>query len=464
MSAGYCDNALFIAGQYNAYPTILSQQFSLVGGGAFSTPLMSDNIGGLLFGGSQIQGSRLYLNGSNVVSVIGTPTTEITNHLIGPFNNMSVPGAKSFHLLAPAYGNVSGIATGQANPYFVRFASSPTTTVLADAAAQNGTFFSLWIGNNDVLNYATAGGIGANQTGNLNPNTYGANDITDPTVFANVYSALLNNLTTGGAKGVVANIPNINTLPFFTKIPYNILSAEFLGSGNISTGQSTISTLNSQLYDPLHNALTFLGQGNRINSLSSTGGNPILIRDETLTNLSSQLTAIFTPNVGATTATLIGQIFGQARQTTTADLILLPTQSVIGTSPVGVAAPFNVYGITYPLEDKHILIPTEITEVSTATNAYNNTIQAQAAARGLAFVDVNSLYNQVNNGGIVANGLTLTSTFLTGGMFSLDGVHLSPRGNALMSNKFLQAINSNYGSNLQGVNIGNYPVLFPGNL
>jgi hypothetical protein len=49
-------------------------------------------------------------------------------------------------------------------------------------------------------------------------------------------------------------------------------------------------------------------------------------------------------------------------------------------------------------------------------------------------------------------------------MFSLDGVHLSPRGNALMSNKFLQAINSNYGSNLQGVNIGNYPVLFPGNL
>ena len=201
-----------------------------------------------------------------------------------------------------------------------------------------------------------------------------------------------------------------------------------------------------------------------VNSLSSTGGNPILIRDETLTNLSSQLTAIFTPNVGATTATLIGQIFGQARQTTTADLILLPTQSVIGTSPVGVAAPFNVYGITYPLEDKHILIPTEITEVSTATNAYNNTIQAQAAARGLAFVDVNSLYNQVNNGGIVANGLTLTSTFLTGGMFSLDGVHLSPRGNALMSNKFLQAINSNYGSNLQGVNIGNYPVLFPGNL
>jgi hypothetical protein len=74
------------------------------------------------------------------------------------------------------------------------------------------------------------------------------------------------------------------------------------------------------------------------------------------------------------------------------------------------------------------------------------------------------MYNQVNNGGIVANGQTMTSTFITGGMFSLDGVHASPRGNALITNKLLEAINSKYSSNLQGVNIGNYPVLFPGNL
>jgi len=80
-------------------------------------------------------------------------------------------------------GNVAGVATGQANPYFVRFASSPSTTVIADAVAQNPTFFSLWIGNNDVLAYATSGGTGANQAGNLNPATYGPNDITDPNVL-----------------------------------------------------------------------------------------------------------------------------------------------------------------------------------------------------------------------------------------------------------------------------------------
>src|SRR5699024_1264388 len=99
-----------------------------------------------------------------------------------------IPGAKSFHLVAPGYGNVSGVLQGTANPYFARFSSSENTTVISDAASQNPTFFSLWIGNNDVLGYATSGGSGVDQTGNLDPSTYGSNDITDPNVFAAVYS------------------------------------------------------------------------------------------------------------------------------------------------------------------------------------------------------------------------------------------------------------------------------------
>jgi hypothetical protein len=55
----------------------------------------------------------------------------------------------------------------------------------------------------------------------------------------------------------------------------------------------------------------------------------------------------------------------------------------------------------------------------------------------------------------------MKSTFVTGGTFSLDGVHPSPRGYALIANKFIEAINAKYGSNLNGVNIGNYPIMFP---
>jgi len=456
MCAGYSDGALFIAGQNNSYANILSQQFALVGGGAFTTPLMSDNIGGFTIGGTVYGTPRMYFNGTAPVVVPGTPSTEITNHLTGPFNNMGVPGAKSFHLLAPGYGSLAGIQAGTANPYFVRFASSASTSVMADAVAQHPTFFSLWIGGNDVLGYATTGGDGTNP-------------ITPPTGlpgvgFDGTYAALINTITAEGAKGVVANVPYVNTIPFFTTVPYNPLSSTVLGSGNDAVGQATISALNTQLYGPLKQALTAFGAGSRINLLSTTGGNPMLIKDETLTNLSSQLTAAFTPSLGAATAAFYGQIFGQVRQTTSSDLVLLTTQSVIGTAPAGIPSPLNKYGITYPLEDKHILIPSEIAELQTATDAYNATIKSIATAKGLAFVDANAVLSQVNNGGVVANSFTMTSTYVTGGSFSLDGVHPSPRGYALIANKFIEAINATYGSNLKGVNLGNYQILYPGSL
>ena len=459
MCAGYSDGALFIAGQSNSYANILSQQFALVGGGAFTNPFMNDNIGGFTIGGTLIGVPRLAILGSNpdgtpkIGSLPGTPTTEIANHLSGYYNNMGVPGAKSYHLLAPGYGSLAGLGNGTANPYFVRFASSSSTSVMADALAQHPTFFSLWIGSNDVLGYATTGGDGTN------PITPASGS---PGVgFDGTYAALVNTITADGAKGVVANIPYVSTIPFFTTVPFNPLSAKVLGAGNEATGQATITNLNSLLYGPLKQALTAFGAGDRINLLSSTGGNPMLIKDESLANLSAQLTAAFTPSLGAPTAAFYGQVFGQARQTTSTDLVLLTTQSAIGSAPTGIPAPLNKYGITYPLEDKHILIPTEINELKIATDAYNVTIKATATAKGLAFVDANAVLSQMNVSGIVANSFTMTSAYVTGGAFSLDGVHPSPRGYALIANKFVEAINATYGSNLKGVSLGNYQILYP---
>ena len=146
LTAGYSDNALFKAGQENSYPNILAQQFAEVGGGEFRIPYLGDdNLGGLLFAGNIIQPTRLYFNGVGPVNVPGIPQNEVTQKLTGYFNNMGVPGAKVFHLVAPGYGTLAGVPTGQANPYFARFSSSNSATVLGDAMAQAPTFFSLWI-------------------------------------------------------------------------------------------------------------------------------------------------------------------------------------------------------------------------------------------------------------------------------------------------------------------------------
>ncbi|MGO4772674.1 G-D-S-L family lipolytic protein [Flavobacterium sp. W22_SRS_FK3] len=471
-AAGYSDNALFKKGQEGAYTNILAQQFAAAGGGSFTTPFMNDNIGGLLLGGNVVAGTRLYFNGTAPVNVAGTPTTEITSHLTGSFGNLGVPGAKSFHLVAANFGNVAGVASGAANPYFARFASTPSTTVLADAVAQGPTFFSLFIGGNDVLSYATSGGIGKDQTGNMNPATYGGNDITDPTVFASVYSSLVTSLTANGAKGVVANLPYITALPYFTTVPYNPLTAKSLGNNDEAVGKATIQALNTQLYGPLKQALTAFNAGDRINLLSETGSNPLLIKDESLANLSAQLTAAFTPTLGAQTAAFYGSVFGQARQAKATDLVVLPTRTDIGAAPtatdsgIGIAppAPLNKFGVTYPLQDKHVLIPVETTEIKNATDAYNTTIAAIATEKGLAFVDTRAVLTQLSSTGIKFGNFSLTSAYVTGGAFSLDGVHPSARGYGLIANIFIDAINAKYGSTLRHVDLALYPIQYPASL
>ena len=124
LTAGFTDNALFILGQENSMPNILAQQFALAGGGNFVQPLMSDNVGGALLGGNQILGPRLIFD-----ATAGGPVPVEWNTYLpkfrqcafwSSFNNMGVPGAKSFHLVAPGYGDIAGLGSyaGNCKPLF----------------------------------------------------------------------------------------------------------------------------------------------------------------------------------------------------------------------------------------------------------------------------------------------------------------------------------------------------------
>lgn len=464
-AAGYSDNALFKLAQEGSYANLLAQQFALAGGGDFKTPFMADNIGGLLLGGNVVAGPRLFFNGAGPVPVSGNPSTEVTTKLTGPFNNLGVPGAKSYHLVASGYGNVAGVAAGLANPYYARFATSATSNLLADAVAQDPTFFSLWIGGNDVLGYATSGGTGKNQTGNMNPATYGGNDITDPTVFASVYANIVTAMTAKGAKGVVANLPYVTALPFFTTVPTNAipgLSPSQAGQLNQLFGGINAALAGASL--PARFATIVADDGNS----KTTESNPLLIIDESLPNIASQITAALTPSLGAGTAAALGGLYGQARHASSAagkqDFILLTARGVIGTSQAGAPAGFNTIGVTFPMGDGTALTASEFLEIKTATDAYNATIKSVADSKGLAFVELKSVTDKLASGGIVYNGYNTTSAFVFGGMFSLDGVHPSPRGYAIISNLFAEAINAKYGSNFKNINVGLYRVLFPATL
>lgn len=487
LTAGFSDNALFKASQENSLPNILAQKFSMIGGGNFTQPLMNDNIGGLIAGGNiilhpltgdQLFKPRLVTTGGapkDLADVIGpiTPTTDfVLNNPTGPFNNMGVPGARSFHMIAPGYGNIANFPAA-ANPYFIRMTGdTPNASMLELTMAQSPTFFSLWAGNNDVLGYATSGGDGSSP-------------ITDKPTFDFSISTLITTLTSGGAKGVVANIPYVTDIPHFTTVPYNALDPNDEDNGPALKAQ--IPLLNT-VYGAINQVFAALDPSRTI-IFSETEANGVVIYDETLTDISAQITGalganpafpVFVQSLGLPAdaaplvALLLGNAYGQARQANENDLLVLPSSSVIGEvnnfsyqallgfglSP-NLAAQFSVEGITLPLIDKWVLLPSEQAEIKEATDDFNATIEAAANGAGLAFVDANALLTQLADTGIPSGNFILTSNLVTGGTFSLDGVHLTSRGYALAANEFMKAIDLTYGTNFEAsgnlVDIGTYP-------
>ncbi|WP_019037101.1 hypothetical protein [Psychroflexus tropicus] len=475
LTAGFSDGALYRVSQENSMPSILSSQFAFVANTEpFTQPLMNDNIGGLLAGGNPLPGfePRLVFDGSGPVPLSQLvegiqPTTDIlSNNPSGPFNNLGVPGAKSFHLLAPGYGDFSGVISNPptANPYFVRMASSPQTTILADAIAQQPTFVSLWIGNNDVLGYALSGGDGSDPITPLE----GPPGVGFQQTYQAIVGSLVGNLP--NVQAVLGNIPNVTAIPHFTTVPHNPLDPSNPDFGD------QIPTLNS-IYGAVNQVFQALGETERVIEFSAEGANAVVIEDENLTDLSAQISGALAPNpefiafvvslglpeqAAPQVAGLLGEAYGQARQATPNDLLVLPSSSVIGTVnsssvaflvsqgiPQTLAGQFSVEGISLPLEDKWVLLPEEQDEIFNATVEFNQVISAAATANGFALLDANALLDQIASVGVSQNNLILTSELVTGGAFSLDGVHPTSRGYALIANEILKAIDSAYGTNFE---------------
>jgi len=76
--------------------------------------------------------------------------------------------------------------------------------------------------------------------------------------------------------------------------------------------------------------------------------------------------------------------------------------------------------------------------------------------------DAYTFLNDIKQHGLVVDGVALSSAYISGGIFSLDGVHLTPRGYAIVANEFIKAINGKYGSSIPLTNVSDYNgVKFP---
>ncbi len=392
LTAGFADNALYRSGQINSFGNILAGQLMHAGLQEFKQPLMKDETGGGVFPGHH----RLILadvNGSLLPAPMPVEHDPANSDNIfeseGPFHNMGVPGARTNHLLAPGYGSAQG------NPYFARFASSPATTVMADAMALDPTFFSLWIGSNDILGFAISGGE--------------SDAITPAVEFQQAYNAIIGQLTSNGAKGVLGNIPGITVIPFFNTIPYNPVELE-----------------DQNIVDMLNNAYIALPHIN-----FSIGDNPLVVED-----MNPEFAPFF------------------RRQLEAGELVLLTAMSLLNDPEIN-------YGVEVPLPAQYYLSLDQIAEIEQAVNDYNAIIVETADAQGLPVADIFTILNN-SASGIYFDGIEFTTEFVAGGAFSLDGIHLSARGNAIAANEFIAAINRAYNARIPKAQVGEFHgIIFP---
>ncbi|MEN5088938.1 G-D-S-L family lipolytic protein [Sphingobacterium faecium] len=378
LSAGFADGGLYLEGQKVAFPLLIAEQLQKVGGGEFKSPFFSEEHSN----GSGYIRLKALVNGQPVTEQVAdklayrSATPKLLIKYTEPINNLGVPGMRMDMAFAP------GIGTAAGNMYFERLlpdGTPPTMNYFTYSTTQNHTFFTFSLGNNDVLGYATNGAV------NEGPTT----TLTSTALFNTLLNNYVGTLTAKGQKGVLATIPDVTSVPYFTTVTRQVLLAA-------------------------------------VNAASTTKVTDIYIATKT-----------------------------GPRAATDQDFFVLPFSSagLLGV-PNANKIPYGLHPLN-PVEDKYVLDTKEAAEVVARVNDFNKTIKSVAASKGLAVADVNAFLTSVKNG-IRIDGLAVSAKYITGNGFSLDGIHLTPIGNALMANVFIEAINKTYGAQVPRLNISDF--------
>ncbi|PAU92996.1 hypothetical protein CK503_13810 [Aliifodinibius salipaludis] len=452
LTAGFMDGALYNMGQQYSLAALIHGQMQYAGASEnFNQPDINSELG---FNTSvnQPEGGPILGRYKLDTSIPGPSPTlggeEITpyNGNTAELNNFGVPGILVGQLLTPATGGPQ--SDPAFNPFYQRFASAPgSSRILGDAIATQPSFFTLWIGNNDVLGYAISGAS--------NPGL-----LTSRSDFNSQYNNVINQLMINtSANGVVVNIPNLLAVPYFQAVNWNVISFDTSDPED----QATVNSLNEN-FSQYNQALDQFASQDVITESEAEkrkvsyadGDNPVLINDETLTDLCN-----YNPNIDP---------YCIARPATDSDLLTFTAGSVIGT----LADPNNqqsVLGIVIPLTDQYSLIPSEITEILIRIAQFNEIIQTavnssdrlalyDTQASGSAFTDLfgyeSGQFNEEDLG-IRIDGQLLQPDFSPNGVFSTDGIHPNPRGNAILANEFIRVIEDAFGANIPEVDVLNLP-------
>ncbi len=356
--AGFVSGGLMVDYQKNSIPALVAKQLKI---SDFEQPLVS------------YPGIPALLELKSLSPLLIAPISEekglpMNFTLPRPYDNLAVPGATLYDCLNKEVdeGMHGLILRGLG-------------TQVEQAISLNPDLILIWIGNNDVLGAAVSGTAIPGVT------------ITPKEIFENLYTQLLGLIKSNtSAKIVLANIPDVTSIPFVTTIPPYII--------NPSTGLP--------VYDQNGNLIPYLGQ--------SDTGSPFISLDS---------------------------------------YVLLTAKQYISQ---GYGIPSALGGKGEPLPDFTVLTPNETAIIKDYLNYFNSVIFEKGQSNGIPVLDIYNLFNKVKEEGISIAGMDFTADFLSGGLFSYDGVHLNSFGYAYVANEFIVKLNQFYGLKIPLVGLGSF--------
>ena len=401
LTMGEQSSSVFVSAQIYSVGNIIAQQV----GATYAQATFSDpGTGGRL----EIEKFNI-VNGSPVPVLYTNPNTGSPTNLTypAPYNNLGIKGAFLTDVL-----NARNAATcytanfGAPNPLFDAVLRG-LGTQLELAIAQQPTLITLWIGNNDILAFATRGGL------------FPPTSIND---FQAQYTQMLTALNTTNAQIVIGDLPNGLLTPYFNTV-----------GPQVGVAIQGIPSAQGLVYQ------TTGAPGIAIATSSD------LINGDVLVTLTA-----------SSAAGLLGDTDGTYY-----------SENGIPVPPgVNTAFPF---GLTpeNPFPNNLVLDPTEIAGYLAYRDGYNQIITGLAAQFNYYLINWDNLFNSLaSSSGLEVNGVVFSNSYVSGNFFSLDGIHPTSQGYGIIANEFINAINSKYGSSIPAVDVSTIPgsLIFEGTM
>ena len=462
--AGFGDGGLLHSGlQPYSVGRMVAVQLAKAGGSStFVQPDINSPNGYFGPGADGVPGTaddegRWYLTISASTGAIGVGRAEgdfasVTTPYAGDMTkiqNFAVGKQTMGQFLIPNDGTVAPL-----NPYFARFdASGGTKSALEQMIGTGSSFFLAQLGTYDFLAHYARGG---------DPNVF-----PEPTASAygpQFEQALVSMLTNNPTwKGVVGTVPDVLASPFFQMVgdPSALVPLDATNDaatigllGQLSGGVNILldQAVASQFITAEEAAGRTLGW--------SAGVNPLLVEDESLTDLGPFFDAVQAQ--GGMDAAQRAQLapYEQARMARSGEIIHLLGGTMIGTTPT--ADPTLVLGITLPMPDVAFLTGAELVHIETQRAIFNGAIKQAVATHGngrVAVADFDGFFQALAG----ASPFTMNNSIITydfappTGLWSADGLLPNGRGYTLMANKFIAAINETFGATVPEGNPADAP-------